>query len=64
MTLAVEAITLHNYYSHPYGVIDEETIMFILNALFVPFFWLVNPFQMWKLYKRGKGYGRKDVTQK
>lgn len=43
MTLAVEAITYNNFYAHEYGVIEEESIMFFINALFVPFIWLVNP---------------------
>lgn len=63
MTLATEAIKMQNYYTHPYGVIDEETIMFFMNAFFIPFFWLVNPFSIFKAIKRKCMKGRKDMTQ-
>ena len=63
MTLSVEAIRFHNYYSHPYGVIEEETVMFFLNAIFVPFFWLVNPFQIIKRIKRRLNFGKKSYSQ-
>lgn len=48
MTLVVEAWQLKNYYSHPYGVVEEETIMFVMNAIFIPVFWLINPFRIAK----------------
>ena len=64
MTLAVEAVRFNNYYSHLYGVIDEETVMFFFNALFVPLFWLINPVQLVKICKRKLKYGRRDLTQK
>lgn len=64
MTLAVEAVSFQNYYSHLFGVIDEETIMFFLNALFVPLFWLINPFQLYKLLQRKLGYGKRELTQR
>lgn len=38
--------------------------MFILNAAFVPLFWLVNPFQLMRLIKRSMSKGRKDLTQR
>ena len=63
MTLAVEAIKYHNYYDHPYGVIEEETIMFLMNAFFVPIFWLINPFQLIKLAKRKLNYKKRSLTQ-
>lgn len=63
MTLATEAIKFQNYYGHPYGVVDEETIMFFMNSFFVPFFWLVNPMRIIKLIKRKCMKGRKDMTQ-
>ena len=63
MTLAVEAISFRNYYEHPYGVIEVETIMFFMNALFVPFFWLVNPFHIVKKIKRFMKKGKKTLTQ-
>lgn len=64
MTLAVEDLRFHNFYMHPYGVIEEETVMFFMNALFVPFIWLINPWQLTVLIKRRFNYGRKDLTQK
>lgn len=35
-----------------------------MNALFVPFIWLINPWQIIVLIKRKLNYGRKDLTQK
>ena len=35
-----------------------------MNALFVPFIWLINPWQIMVLLKRKFNYGRKDLTQK
>jgi hypothetical protein len=64
MTLAVEAIRFHNYYSHPYGVIDEETIMFFMNSFFVPFFWLVNPTRIYKQIVRKIKFGKPSLTQR
>lgn len=64
MTLAVEAIRFHNYYSHPYGVVEEESIMFFMNSFFVPFFWLINPTRIFKEIKRSLKYGKPYLTQK
>jgi hypothetical protein len=64
MTLAVEDIKFGNFYTHPYGVIEEETVMFIMNAFFVPLIWLINPWHLVTLIKRKLNYGRKDLTQK
>lgn len=63
MTLAVEDIRFHNFYEHAYGVIEEETVMFYMNAFFVPLIWLVNPWNLMVLLKRKIYYGRKDLTQ-
>lgn len=38
--------------------------MFILNAFFVPFLWLINPGQIMVLIKRKLNIGRRDFTQK
>jgi hypothetical protein len=64
MTLAVEDLRYNNFYDRPYGVIEEETIMFIMNGLFVPFIWMVNPWQIGVILKRKANEGRKDITQK
>ena len=48
MTLAVEAITFKNFYSHQYGVIEEETIMFFVTAFFIPLVWLIHPYNLFK----------------
>lgn len=64
MTLAVEDLKFGNFYSHPYGVVEEETVMFFMNAFFVPLIWLINPWQIHVLFKRKSSYGRKDLTQK
>lgn len=63
MTLAVEAFYLNNYYSHPYGVIDEETVMFLLNSFFIPIFWFINPFRIVKQIKRKLYKGKRSLTQ-
>ena len=64
MTLFVEDIRFHNFYLHPFGVIEEETIMCFMNGFFVPLIWLINPWQLYVLAKRKKNYGSKDMTQK
>lgn len=55
MTIAIEALHYHNYYTHLYGVVDEESVMFFFNAFFVPLFWFINPFQLYKQYNRPSG---------
>ena len=37
--------------------------MFFVSAIFVPFLWLVNPFQMSKYIKRKMNYGKPHLTQ-
>lgn len=64
MTLAVEDFASDNYYSHLYGVIEEETVMFFINAFFLPIYWLINPFYLAKHIKRKMHYGKKSLTQK
>lgn len=64
MTLLVEAITFNNYYIHEYGVIEEETVMFFLNAFFVPLFWLINPYSLKRAIERKLKFGRRDLTQR
>jgi hypothetical protein len=63
MTLAVEAYRFNNYYTHAYGVIEEESIMFFMNAFFVPFFWVVNPMRIFKQIKRYFKKGKRSLTQ-
>ena len=57
MTLAVEAVTYNNFYSHPYGVIEEETIMFFVTAFIIPAIWLIHPYNSVKNIKRKKKQG-------
>lgn len=64
MTLTVEAIKTQNYYTYPYGLIDEETIMSFENATFIPLFWIVHPFWLAKVIKRKLNKGQKDYTQR
>lgn len=64
MTLATEAIHFNNYYHNEYGVINEETIMFVMNAVFIPFFWLINPTRIFRILKRKFHFGKKYFTQK
>lgn len=63
MTLIVEGFGHHNIYSHPYGIVEEESIMFFFNAFLIPIIWLVHPWQLAHRIKRWYYYGRKDVTQ-
>lgn len=60
MTLAVEDITFRNFYAHEFGVIEEESVMFFINAFFVPLIWLVNPWQIKQLlmrrFRKNKNY--------
>ena len=37
--------------------------MFVLNAVFVPFFWIINPLGLKKKLTRYLKKGRKDLTQ-
>jgi hypothetical protein len=64
MTLFVEDLSFHNIYSEQYGVVEEESIMFFLNAFFIPLIWVVHPWQIVHLIKRRLSFGRKDLTQK
>jgi hypothetical protein len=64
MTLFVEAVTYGNFYTHHYGVIEEESIMFFMNALLVPVIWAINPFQIYVLIKRKLNFGSKVLTQR
>ena len=63
MTLAVEAIRFENYYSHLYGVIEEETVFFFMNAFFVPLIWIVNPFHIAATIRRKIYENSPNVTQ-
>ncbi len=46
MTIAVEALKFNNFYLHDFGVIEEETIMFLLCAFLVPLIWTIHPLQL------------------
>lgn len=63
MTLIVEAFMLKNYYKHSYGVIEQETIMYFVNSVFVPLFWAINPIYLYKKYLVWKHHGSKFFTQ-
>jgi hypothetical protein len=63
MTLAVEDITFHNFYQHEYGVIEEESVMFLINAFFVPLIWLINPEQIQILIQRKLSENKPYFTQ-
>ena len=58
MTLAVEAITLQNFYTHSFGVIEEETIMFFVTAFFIPLLWLINPYNLMKKIELSRHQGK------
>lgn len=63
MTLAVEAITFKNFYTHNYGVIEEETIMFFVTSLLVPLIWFINPFNLYQKIRR-HWYKNTNLNQK
>ena len=63
MTLIVEAFILKNYYQHDFGVIEEETIMYIVNSVFVPIFWAINPIYLYKKCVASRHKGEKYYTQ-
>ena len=64
MTLLVEAFIHHNYYKHRFGVIEEESMMFIFSAVLVPLIWLIHPYQLYHRFQRWRHQGKTDVTQK
>lgn len=64
MTLIVEGIESENFYTHLYGLIDEETIMYFGLITFTPIFWLINPFQGIRRIKRKLNFGKRSLTQK
>ena len=37
--------------------------MFVMNAIFIPFFWIVNPFRISKNIKRAMKKGSRNMTQ-
>ncbi len=63
MTLIVEAFGHKNYYSHRFGVIEEQSLMFIFSAVLVPCIWLIHPYQLWHKFKRWRNYEKNLVSQ-
>ena len=47
MTLLVQDLHLHNIISSPFGVVEEESIMFFFSGFLVQIIWMVNP---WHIY--------------
>jgi len=64
MTLLVEVIRFDNVFAHEYGVVDEESIMFIFSAFIVPIIWLVNPWYLYNEIKRKMYFGHSHFNQK
>ena len=64
MSVVVEAVLNNNYYSHQFGIIEEESWMFVVSAVLVPIIWLVHPYQLCHRYKRWKYQNSEEVTQK
>ena len=54
MTIIVEALAEGNYYKNEYGVIGEETIMFVFSAFIIPLNWAINPYRLCHLWEREK----------
>jgi hypothetical protein len=63
MTLVVEGISFKNIYSEPYGIVEEESMMFFFNSFLIPIIWIIHPWQLAHIIKRWYYFGRKDVTQ-
>lgn len=63
MTLLVEDLRFNNIYTHSYGVIEEESIIFIMNGLIAPLIWIINPWHIFKTLKKNYYYGSKLITQ-
>ena len=63
MTIVVEGLIHNNYYTHPFGIIEEESLMFIFSAVLIPIIWMINPYQLAHQFKRWKYQGTTKVTQ-
>lgn len=63
MTLLVEDIKFHNIYTHDYGVIQEESIMFFFNGFLAPLIWLINPWHIYHILRKRYYEGDKLLTQ-
>ena len=63
MTLLVEDLRFKNIYAHSYGVIEEETIIFMMNGFIAPLIWIINPWHIYKIIKKKYYYGSKLITQ-
>ena len=64
MTLLVEDVVFHNIYSEEYGVAEEESIVFFLDAFFIPLIWLVHPWWIWRRIQRWYYHGKTHLTQR
>lgn len=64
MTITVEALMHKNYYSHPFGIVEEESLMFIFSSILVPLIWLIHPYQLAHKFQRWLYEGTEYVTQK
>ena len=63
MTILVEGVTFNNVYTHQYGIIEEETLMYFFVAFFVPLVWLINPWYIAKWIKRERKKDSPLLTQ-
>lgn len=63
MTLIIEDFLFSNFFKHNFGVIEEETIMFLFNSVFVPLFWLINPMYLLRRFQRWRHFKSKHLTQ-
>ena len=64
MTLLVEGATFKNVFNYEFGIVEEESIMFMINAFFIPFLWLVNPLQLFRILRRKYREGKEEYTQR
>jgi hypothetical protein len=58
MTLVVEGFGLYNIYSEPYGIVEEESMMFFFNTFLIPIIWIVHRWQLLHLIKSWYYFGR------
>ena len=63
MTVLVEGVTHKNVYTHKFGIIEEETLMYFFVAGFIPLIWLINPWYIAHWIQRKRKMNSPFLTQ-
>lgn len=63
MTLLVQDLHAHNIISMPFGVVQEESIMFFFSGFLVQVIWIINPWYIYQQIKLKINKGSKLFTQ-